>query len=509
MFFVFSALGLSILYFSQIYLKLTGFKKNFTLLDYAAENGIKQGFDKLSQLLTQSQFPIILSQEETFELLSDVKNNGICIVEKLLAAQVPLSQSGIWEKMQWTSKTYFSAVDVTEKDRYFKTTYQTEIMSQGSLKNFNPVKKSTLEALIEIQAGYIPLPTIPLLAGKNLTQEQKSELLDKNNITIHSDSSHKVSPEPFFANKGSIPNEAVSQVQKALKIDLFYPQNLSGARLREALGLDPSNEPVPDGVYLIQDDLGLGGVFVQGDLEEMVLAVEQDSQVISFRQDQDLWILKFSPSTGITHFSTPEGTTTYNLIPLGIIIIEGKIHSLGGGIMSESGEPSMMKEEKIPSILQGVNLTIISSDEITLSSHIIHQGVKWQEGVPFLKDSTSQLNIFATGNSITSDETGKGAIRIGGDSPSDINIQASLTAGGEGFFVGGEDKKVNLSGSLHTNAISSNKSSLDIRIDERHLYQEELLQNAPATAHPTLSFTSLTITEWIQNQENIKSSSRK
>ncbi len=61
LFFIFSTLGLSMLYFSQIYLKLSAYKKNSTLLAYASENGIKLGFDHLLNLLSQTMTPSLLS----------------------------------------------------------------------------------------------------------------------------------------------------------------------------------------------------------------------------------------------------------------------------------------------------------------------------------------------------------------------------------------------------------------------------------------------------------------
>jgi hypothetical protein len=58
LFFIFSTLGLSMLYFSQIYLKLSAYKRNSTVLDYASENGIKLGFNHLLNKLSQTTTPM-------------------------------------------------------------------------------------------------------------------------------------------------------------------------------------------------------------------------------------------------------------------------------------------------------------------------------------------------------------------------------------------------------------------------------------------------------------------
>jgi len=57
--------------------------------------------------------------------------------------------------------------------------------------------------------------------------------------------------------------------------------------------------------------------------------------------------------------------------------------------MDEEGE-ICLSEEKVPCILKGVNMAIICSDEITLTSHLVYQGVRWQEVFPISK--TPNLN---------------------------------------------------------------------------------------------------------------------
>jgi hypothetical protein len=400
LFFIFSTLGLSMLYFSQIYLKLSSYKKNSTLLEYASENGIKLGFNHLLNLLSQTMTPSLLSPHETNELREDAINKGSEIVEKLLGLHLPLQDSQAWENLGWESITNFHFDKIKEKEDYFHATYRAEISSEGKIENFKEARESSLEARLGIFAGNLPLPYIPLLIDKKLGPDKKNDFMERSKIDILPSGKNLISLKMGFSEGDLIPKDANSQVQKALKIKFFHPQNLSNLRLRVILGLEEINEPVPDGVFLIKDDMGLGGIYVQGDLEEMVTAIEEGFQVVSFLTEQGCWILRYSPQKSKTIFSSPEGFFYYDLIPLGIIIVNGKINSLGGGMVDSSGQAILVKEEEIPSILNGVNLTIISSDKITLSSHLIHQGVKWIDKVPYVKDRNSQLNIFVTGNDI-------------------------------------------------------------------------------------------------------------
>lgn len=499
-FFIFSTLGLSMLYLTQVYLKLSAYKKNSLILDYASENGIKQGFDKLTDLLSLVSSPSVLSPEKTFELREDARNKGIKIIEEFFGSEFPLTLSESWKRLAWESSTSFYLEKIIEKDEYFQTSYRVVISSEGKIENFRQTKKTTLEAALGILTGHIPLPSIPMLIDKKLSSEEKENFLENNKIEILPSEKNRIPSQVSFSGEELLPTEANSQISKALKTKIFYPQNLSTPQLREALGLEVIDEPVPDGVYLIKDDLGLGGIYVQGDLNEMVLAIEEDFQVISFLADAGLWVLKFSSTKGKTVFASQTETLTYELVPLGIIIVNGEIRSLGGGIVNLTGGVVMVREEEIPCILRGVNLTIISSDKITLSSHLIHQGVNWQKGVPYVKDSNSQLNIFATGKDFLEDSDREGQIVIDEDSPEEIKIQASLTASKNGFSIEGERKTVHILGSLHFKDYASNNNNLTIKFDERSLEEGNLFQDAPKTAKPVLYISFFKTLEWKENE---------
>ncbi|MBA7667549.1 hypothetical protein ES703_75643 [subsurface metagenome] len=164
--------------------------------------------------------------------------------------------------------------------------------------------------------------------------------------------------------------------------------------------------------------------------------------------------------------------------------------------MDPSGQVILVTEEEIPSILKGANLTIISSDKITLSSHLIHQGVKWIDKVPYVKDSNSQLIIFATGKDFLENTEREGKIIIDKDSPQEIKIQASLTAADKGFSVEGKGKTVHILGSLHASDYLSNENKLTFTFDERLLEESDLVQNAPKTAKPVLCLSFFKPMEW-------------
>lgn len=495
-FFIFSTLGLSMLYLSQIHLKLSGHKKNSILLDYASENGIKQGFCLLFNLLSQASSASPLTPEEAEELRNNVQEKSAEIIERILGTSLPLVSSENWEKLGWESITDFYFEEMIEKEDYFKASYNALIHSEGKIRNFKQRKESTLKASIGLLAGNIPLPYIPLLIDKKLAPEEEKKFKKENEIDLIPSGRNLLKPQISFPDETLLPKRADSLLTKALNIEMFYPQDLTNRQLRAALGLEETDEPVPEGVYLVKDDLGLSGIFVKGDLEEMVMAIECDFQVISFDSGQGSWTLKFSPKECTTVFRTPEETRTYDLIPLGIIIVDGEVRSLGGGEVNPSGEVVFTKNEEIPCILQGVNLTIITSHKITISSHLVHQGVKWIDGVPYVKDPNSQLNIFATGNDFWDNTQRDGNIVIDENSPNEIKIQASLTASGIGFSIEGEQKTVHILGSLQTSDYESNQNALKIAHDDQLITENYPPQNAPQTVRPVLFLSFFKLLEW-------------
>ena len=140
-FFVFSTLGLSMLYLSQIHLKLSGHKKNSILLDYASENGIKQGFCHLADLLSHVSSSSLLSSAELEELKKNVQEKGIEPIERILGMSLPLVSSESWEKLSWESSTDFFLEKILEKEDYFNATYNALIHSEGKIKNFKQKKE--------------------------------------------------------------------------------------------------------------------------------------------------------------------------------------------------------------------------------------------------------------------------------------------------------------------------------------------------------------------------------
>ena len=177
LFFIFSTLGLGMLFLSQIHLKLSAFKKNSTFLQYAAENGIKQSFESVVQLLTQSPSPFVLTPEKFDEFKENGQNHGPKIIEEVLGENLPLILKESWENLSWECSANFFLKAFKEQEKYFSSISRMTLDSEGMMKNLKPRRKSSLEAELRILAGYLPLPFLPFLLDKKIGQDEKVNFL--------------------------------------------------------------------------------------------------------------------------------------------------------------------------------------------------------------------------------------------------------------------------------------------------------------------------------------------
>lgn len=489
-------MGLGMIYISQAHLALSGSKRNYQLLEQVCENGIKIGYGQLSELLSSASSPVVMTPDEWEKLKADSITGGAGTVETILHEKIPISRHMIWEDQIWDLLISFKQNKHQENQTYFSAVYTACIRCAGQLKKFKPQKISSLLVSIDIFAGYLPLSMFPFLISQNILEQKKTSFLKDNQIELIPGNILPQSPQIIFDEQELLKGFQKELIEKTFKIKIFKPQDLSASRLRTILGLEPSNDPIPEGVYLIKDDLGLGGLFIQGDVLELGLAVYEEYQVVSFTMETGCWILMFSPHKSLTLFLTPEGEEIYDLLPLEIIIINGNVFSLGGGIFSPPEPIEIIKDQEIPAVMNGINLTIISSEKITISTNLLYQGLKCEEGMPYVKESDTKLHLFASGQDVFGNETENTGIEIADNSPDDLKIQASITAAGKGLLIEGTRKDISLFGSLQINEISSDLNRLKIMFDDRFLLNNGLLKNSPATTKPVLHLLSYQPVEW-------------
>lgn len=496
-FFLFSGLGLGLAFQSRLHLKIGAYRKSTVLLAYAAENGIKQEYALLGEKAAAASAPVECLESRYAELRSDIEAGRTEVIADVLGGEIPFRVEGASGDQAWTAWTELGAAKLTAAERFFLADISGTSRSRGRLLGFVPEKSAALEVSFQILAGRIPLAYFPLLLSGGKTPEEKDAVLRDPNIGLIRPDGAALSPRPAFMDDEISPGEADLLLKKAARVKFLTPGRLTRAELRAALGLEMVNEPVPEGVYLIQSDLGLGGVFVEGDLDEIALAVDGDYQAISFRRDGESTLLRFSPVLGRTTFAPQggEGRLEFDRVPLGMILVNGAVRSLGGGVMGPDGFPMIVTDAAVPCVLRGVSLTIVASDTLTITSHLVQQGVKWIGSIPYLKDSTSQLILYASGRDLVEDQAKAGRIVIAPDAPREIALQASITAK-DAFVSEGGSKSVLVAGGVQTKSFALNGSALTVVPDERLRDSSRIPENAPATARPLLAVLSLRPLRW-------------
>jgi hypothetical protein len=476
-------------------MKINAFRKISALLDCASESGLKRGLCDLTGWLERTVLLAPMTDERVEALRGDPGAAFPLLLEEALGPSFPRVLEESFDGMVWESRADCGLSGLEDRGGYFRVTAALRIQASGGLLWAKPRRVSVLEGSIGFLAGRLPLAAIPFYIRKEMGEDEKAAFLEDNNISFAARPGELVRPGLAAGSGGIIPDDPSPLVAKAMNIGLFKPGDLSPAELRQALGLEPSTEPVPEGVYLIANDLGLGGVFVEGDLDEMILAVDGNAQVIVFRAGEAEWRLEFSPARCRTDFWTPEGSFGYDLIPLPLVLVNGAIASLRGGAAGPDGRVELSFDEATPAVLDGVDLTIVSADEVTISSHLILEGVHRQDGIPYAKGTEAQLVIYAAGQDLVTGAAVEGGIAVAEGAPADLKVQASLTAASAGFRVEGEGKTVELFGSLHADSFEGNGNALDVVRDDRAA-AGVFPGNAPATASPRLAVFALKVLAW-------------
>ncbi|MBN2205771.1 MAG: hypothetical protein JW742_00060 [Candidatus Aminicenantes bacterium] len=445
---VFSGLGLGLAALTRLYAAVGAQRRSFALAGVASENGVKRAYAALVEELEAAAAARFLTDEEAQRLAEDAGGGGVAAAEAAFGAPFPVQGEDGWEDLSWSSETACVPRGYEDRGAYFGADFDIAVNGRGSVRGTGAARRSSLVARLGVAAGRLPLTAFPFLIDKPMAAGERAAFLAKNAVEVAGEPGNP-SPAAAFGDGGTIPDDATGLLAAALKIKMFEPQSLTAARLRAALGLPASDDPVPEAVYLIRDDLGLGGIYVQGDVEEMVAAIDDSFQVLLFKLAAGEWIVRFSPAAGRTEFVESGGDMeSFDLVPLGLVVVRGAVEKLGGGTVGADGRPVLETESETPSLLSGVRLTIVATGRVEIASHLVRQGLRWQDGIPHLEDKSSQLIIYATGKDFAGGGDADGGIVIGEGAPRDLRIDASLTAAGAGIRLEGGGGEVRLAGGL-------------------------------------------------------------
>ncbi|HPU94298.1 MAG TPA: hypothetical protein PKU99_09245 [Candidatus Saccharicenans sp.] len=455
---IFTSLGLGWLTSSQIFLQVEGSRKVNRLTLLAAENGLKVSLELINEHLQQSCSGQEID-EDAFQRLRDRLLSGETLLagsdlDKIIEAKESYDD---FSQMTWQVSTSIENAGLEDFEQYLRSTCRLIIDATGQVQGFTGQRSEEVVALLTFYTGHLPLDRLSAaIEEEGISEESKEKikLVSSKEVVIGSDL-------PLTLSKGTIPDDALPLISRGLR--LFKPDGLPNWLLRQALGLPSGPDPVPDGVYLIKDDLGPGGIFVQGSLDELLLGIQAEWQIIQFKQEEKIWQVKFSPATRETIFISPGGLENFNWLLIPLVMINGRVDNLACGQPGFDGLLSPAAEEDTISILAGCQLAIVSSSKINITTNLKAQGLDWKEGVPYLRQKDSPLIIWSTGKDFQTEELVDGGINIFSRENSPLTIAGNLVAGGEGLKVNNPGKgTVQIVGGLVTTRLETGKNELTV-----------------------------------------------
>jgi len=452
---IFLTLGTGLLLNSGIFLQAQGFRKLNRLSAYASENGIKQALHRSIIKAEEISSKPEIEESQYQDIEKGLKAGELIIIQPLLK-EATLNQEDEFSGMCWETHSSARFSEYISFEGYLRATFGLNIESTGWVQGFSGKKSEELLCRITLMAGHLPLNQLPLVVEK--------DELDKavmNQIKIKNpDPANLIAESINLSSKPLIPNDALPLISRGLKI--FKPEKLPSWLLRQALGLEPGNEKVAEGVYLIQDDLSLGGVYVQGDLDELLFGIDHGYQLIQFRQGEQLWLLKFNPEFRTAFFISAEGSLEFNELPIPIIMINGQVKSLAAGSIQTSGYLAYQDDEATPAFLSGFKITLVCSGQVNLTSNLYSEGLEWKKELPYLRSKQSQIIIWSTGKDFQTEELTDGGINLISETDKTRIIEANLIAGGHGLKTNSESEEIKLVGSLAAKALDLGKTDLTI-----------------------------------------------
>ncbi|MEW6455285.1 MAG: hypothetical protein AB1410_01045 [Acidobacteriota bacterium] len=395
----FSSIILISLFSSFLLFKATSLKKSSTILNFLSEAGMKYTLDKFIQNLEKINLHELNDQAEI--------DDPVILLEGILGEKFPNHNSQAWREGRWDCSQELKTKNKERNEIFNQYTIEFKSISKSSWKNLSFNAQWETKGFFILFDGKIPLSFLPfstLKDTKNLHQNYE-------NISIRAP--QKILTEKFYFEEKFIPEDASFQLLNCLKIKkINSPESIDYRTIRKILGMEEIDAPPEEGVYLIENQDGMGGIFCEGDLDSIILAIDESFQVIGFFQKDKIWVLKYSKKENKTIFSEPATRAELNGVPEEIIIINGKVNALGGGTINPQGIPVFYQDEPIESLTQDSNITIAASDKITIKSDITGKGLRWEKDFPFYDKSKGILGIFVSGRDFFNFEKKEGIIKI-------------------------------------------------------------------------------------------------
>jgi hypothetical protein len=277
---------------------------------------------------------------------------------------------------------------------------------------------------VDLLKGDIPLSEFALLVNKEIATTQASYLAGKG-----VEWSGPLIPLP---GKPVVEGDCRHLLAETLQLEGQFPD---WRQIREKFNLEPSDAPIPPGVYLALAAGLVEVVFVEGNLQMLEFKAASDRQSIVFWQDNRSFELSYQPGQESLLWSGKEAVSGYGFAEK--IIVHGNIWAI-----EQSGSAAFVADSRIQ---------VLASGKMVVSSGLEGENLDLQ------KTKFANLLLMTSGKDFFSgDEINADIIMATGD---DSTVEAHLLAAGK--LIHG-DGLLKLSGSLIAGDIE-NSGRLQIR----------------------------------------------
>lgn len=197
----------------------------------------------------------------------------------------------------------------------FKKTRITNTIFVSAETNNRLIKSG---AAVDILSGKIPLALIPFFVHQKINTAEEN-YLSENRIDL-------INTQNPVINDIPIDFDISDFLIDSLKIS---GETLSWSKLRERFGLEISDEPLKQGIYLVSEGDAIESVFIQGDLQRLIFTAGDDTQKLEFHLQDGTYELTYIP--GEPYFFCPDPLIGNCLLFKEKIIVNGNVWSLEQG----------------------------------------------------------------------------------------------------------------------------------------------------------------------------------
>lgn len=323
----------------------------------------------------------------------------------------------------------------TWTDRFRRTRVRCVIRAAIPASSFS----ESAEAACDLLEGEIPVERIAIALPNGAGAETSGdEFLRRNGIVNRSG-------EKAVVEDISHGDNLDQWLRSTLRLEM---ETIDWRALRDRLGMDVLDMPIPDGIYVIADGSDVSCIFVQGNLDRLQLDAGDGRQHVTLVRNGITTTATYTP--GGADFSAPGTELTGPLIFAEKILINGTVLRL------ESGSGA--------AFASGTRLLLAVAGSVFITSNLQERdGGKSQPHLTLLTRARKFFSMQTTSSDVTIADT------------NGVTLQVGIIAAGK---LSQQNKQANISGIVHAAAVE-NRGKLEIGGMSGGVAMDDYLTSAP------------------------------